>query len=67
MRLANTVVLASAINSSTVEPTARSLREGQAQRMIVENTYAPLDLDAEVFRYLIPRRCQHRHTTSSRA
>ena len=55
------VVLAGTINASTVEPTTLHLRQGPALRVIVENTFAPLDLDADVFRYLVPRRCTRRH------
>jgi hypothetical protein len=52
-------VLAGTINASNVEPTEMHLRQGVALRVILENTYAPLDLEAEVFRYLLARRCEH--------
>ena len=50
------VVLAGTINSSTVDPTARHLRQGPALRITVDNPLQPLDLDVEVFRYLVRRR-----------
>jgi hypothetical protein len=54
-------VLAGTITASTIEPTAMHLRQGPALRITVDNPLQPLDLDSEVFRYLVPRRCSHRH------
>ena len=54
-------ILAGTISAANVEPTAMHLRRGVAQRLIVENILAPLDLEAEVFRYLVPRRCERHH------
>lgn len=49
------VVLASAIDSAVIEPTARHLRQAPALRVEMRRRREPLDLTADVFRYLVGR------------
>jgi hypothetical protein len=48
-------ILASAIASAVIEPTARHLRQAPALRIQLRQRREPLDLEADVFRYLIAR------------
>ncbi|HVS30894.1 MAG TPA: hypothetical protein VMS98_05515 [Thermoanaerobaculia bacterium] len=52
---ARAVVLAGAITSATVQPTAFHLRTSPALRHELRRRREPLDLDANPFRYLISR------------
>jgi hypothetical protein len=47
------VVLAGAIESAVIEPTARHLRQAPALRVEMRRRREPLDLTADVFRYLV--------------
>ena len=47
------VILASAIDAAEIQPTARHRREAPALRMEMRRRREPLDLTADVFRYLI--------------
>ena len=49
------VILASAIESAVIEPTARHLRQAPALRLEVRRRREPLDLNAGVFHYRICR------------
>ncbi|MGZ8868434.1 MAG: hypothetical protein ACXW2P_08825 [Thermoanaerobaculia bacterium] len=48
-------ILAGAIESAVIEPTARHLRQTPALRIQLRQRREPLDLDAGIFRYLIAR------------
>jgi hypothetical protein len=47
------LILASAIETAVIEPTARHLRQAPALRIHLPQHREPLDLSAEVFRYAI--------------
>ena len=57
-------ILAATIEASVVEPTALHRRESPALRFEMPSVQTPLDLNADVFRYLILRgtRCSRRHS-----
>jgi hypothetical protein len=47
------LLLATAIETAVIEPTARHLRQAPALRVQVPHRREPLDLNADVFRYVI--------------
>jgi hypothetical protein len=48
-------VLSAAISTSVIEPTAQHQRQSAPLRITVRRRREPLDLNADVFRYLITR------------
>jgi hypothetical protein len=46
-------ILATAMETAVIEPTARHLRQAPALRVQVPRRREPLDLSADVFRYVI--------------
>jgi hypothetical protein len=54
------ILLAGTIETATIEPTAMHRRASAPLYQRVANRHEPLDLEAAVFRYLVPHRCDKR-------